>query len=257
MNIKLHTPKSLKTGSGMATMKQFLLSLIATTVSIVLTFGTAAIIDNNKKQKEKREIVMMVMYDMYNSLQSVERADSMLCKLMELQLQMAKDTAKFQQMKFQQVGLIPQVQFTETTERIFSSTIETINTVGNVLFTENVAEFYQARGHYKAMVCDSLSNKVSHEYPLASLKGSLGIFYCDYALLSKSYVASMRHLYELCKQMMNVSDDNLKTYEKERLRIEENVEDDQDDLNKTMEEIMQLQRDIDDAKGKLKTEKYI
>lgn len=52
MNIKLHTPKSLKTGSGMGTLKQFLLSLIATTVSIVLTFGTAAIIDNNKKQKE-------------------------------------------------------------------------------------------------------------------------------------------------------------------------------------------------------------
>ena len=51
MNIKLHTPKSLKAGSGMATLKQFLLSLIATTVSIVLTFGTAAIIDNNKKQK--------------------------------------------------------------------------------------------------------------------------------------------------------------------------------------------------------------
>lgn len=36
----------------MGTLKQFLLSLIATTVSIVLTFGTAAIIDNNKKQKE-------------------------------------------------------------------------------------------------------------------------------------------------------------------------------------------------------------
>jgi hypothetical protein len=58
MNIKLHTPKSLKTGSGMATMKQFLLSLIATTVSIVLTFGTAAIIDNNKKKKGTRTVVL-------------------------------------------------------------------------------------------------------------------------------------------------------------------------------------------------------
>ena len=63
----------------------------------------------------------------------------------------------------------------------------------------------------------------------------------------------MRHLYELCKQMMSVSDDNLKTYEKERLRIEENIEDDQDNLDKTMEDIMQLQRNIDEAKGKLKT----
>lgn len=57
--------------------------------------------------------------------------------------------------------------------------------------------------------------------------------------------------------MMNVGDDDLKAYQKERLRIEENIEDDQDDLNKTMEEIMQLQRDIDDAKGKLKTENDI
>ena len=56
MNIKLHTPKSLKMGSGMASMKQFLLSLFATSVSIALTFGTAAIIDYNAKQKSKREI---------------------------------------------------------------------------------------------------------------------------------------------------------------------------------------------------------
>ena len=44
-------------------MKQFLLSIVATSISIALTFGTAAILDYNKKQKEKREIVMMVMYD--------------------------------------------------------------------------------------------------------------------------------------------------------------------------------------------------
>ena len=62
MNIKLHTPKSLKTGSWMASMKQFLLSIVATSLSNALTFGTAAIIDNKKKQSEKREIVMMVMF---------------------------------------------------------------------------------------------------------------------------------------------------------------------------------------------------
>ena len=83
MNIKLHTPKSLKAGSGMSSMKQFLLSLLATTVSIALTFGTAAIVDNNKKQKEKREIVMMVMYDLHNSLKSVEKADSNLHQIMD------------------------------------------------------------------------------------------------------------------------------------------------------------------------------
>ena len=62
----------------MGSLKQFLLSLFATTVSIALTFGTAALIDYNKKQKEKREIVIMVMYDMHNSLQSIEKADSLI-----------------------------------------------------------------------------------------------------------------------------------------------------------------------------------
>ena len=65
----------MKMGSGMGTLKQFLLSILATTVSIALTFGTSAIIDNNKKQREKREIVMMVVYDMSNSLKQFERAD--------------------------------------------------------------------------------------------------------------------------------------------------------------------------------------
>ena len=153
MNIKLHTPKTLKNGSGMGSMKQFMLSLLATTVSIVLTFGTAAVIDSNKKQKEKREIVMMVMYDMYNSLQSIQRADSMIQESMELQLQIAKDTSKFKTLKYDMIQKMPRIDFTETTERIFSTSIETINTVGNVLFTENVAEFYQARKLYKAVIC--------------------------------------------------------------------------------------------------------
>ena len=43
MNIKLHTPKSLKNGSGMAPLKQFLLSLFATVASVALTFGMAAL----------------------------------------------------------------------------------------------------------------------------------------------------------------------------------------------------------------------
>lgn len=153
MNIKLHTPKSLKTGSGMASMKQFLLSIVATSLSIALTFGTAAIIDNKKKQSEKREIVMMVMYDMYNSLQSIEKADSTILQAIDMQLQIAEDTTKFETLRYKFTQLMPKAEYTETTERIFSSSIETINTVGNVLFTENVAAFYQNRQLYKTSIC--------------------------------------------------------------------------------------------------------
>ena len=81
-------------GSGMSSWRQFLLSLLATTVSIVLTFGTAAVIDHNKKQSEKREIVMMVMYDMYTSLQAIQKADTMLYQAMLIQKQIAQDTTR-------------------------------------------------------------------------------------------------------------------------------------------------------------------
>ena len=133
MNIKVHTPKEMRAGSGMSSWKQFLLALLATTISIALTFGTAAIIDYNKKQKEKREIVMMVMYDMDNSLAAIEKADSVIMQSMNLQLQLAKDTTQFERMRFSFAHLLPMPEFATTTENIFSSSIETINTVGKVL----------------------------------------------------------------------------------------------------------------------------
>ena len=144
MNVKLHTPKSLKMGSGMSSLKQFLLSLFATSVSIALTFGTAAIIDYNAKQKEKREIVMMVMYDMYNTLQSMEKNDSLFREAIRYQKRLAENPAEYSLVKTaaEMSHYLPSADYTETVERIFSTSIETINTVGNVLFTENVAEFY-------------------------------------------------------------------------------------------------------------------
>lgn len=43
-------PKKVKPVKEQSMMQQFLLSLVATTISIVLTFGTATIIDKNQKK---------------------------------------------------------------------------------------------------------------------------------------------------------------------------------------------------------------
>ncbi len=254
MNIKLHTPKSLKAGSGMSSIKQFLLSLLATTISIVLTFGTAAIIDNQKKQKEKREIVMMVMYDMDNSMKAVEEADSMIKLSMQLQLQLAENPVRFDTIRFHMARLIPMLKYTETTERIFSSSIETINTVGNVLFTENVAEFYQNRQLYKTTICDSITTVVLRDSPYATSKGILDFSFFEYALLSRDYLMIMRHLYAQCIQMMDVSEEEIEAYRKERERMEQGVSDDNDGKFTPEDEVIQLQRKIEDAKVKLKME---
>ena len=251
MNIKLHTPKSLKAGSGMASLKQFLLSLFATTVSIALTFGTAAIIDYNKKQSEKREIVMMVMYDAYNSLKLIEDADSLIRNSMDVQLQLAADTTQFEKLRFKLSVMPLNSGYTETTEHIFSSSIETINTVGNVLFTENVAEFYQLRQLYKTMVCDSLFNEVSQTQALSTVRGALDFNYIQYALLSNSYLVCLKHQYAMCKQIMDVTDEEIDVYRKEREKLEVSLSEKDEVSDAVTNEIIQLQNDIDASKAKL------
>lgn len=254
MNIKLHTPKSLKTGSGMSSWRQFLLSILATTVSIALTFGTAAIIDHNKKKREKREIVMMVMYDMSNTLQSMERSDSMLRQSMDIQLKIAEDTTLFNKMRFQLMHLVPRIEYTETTERIFSTNIETINTVGNVLFIENVAEFYQARKAYKTMVCDSIANRFATSAPYTTLKETLDFEYYLEAIASADMLQSMQRLFTQCKQMMDVTDEDIEVYRKEREQMENDSSDYGAKRGDAMNETLQLQEKINKATDKLKLE---
>ena len=254
MNIKLHTPKSLKMGSGMASMKQFLLSLFATSVSIALTFGTAAIIDYKAKQKSKREIVMMVMYDMYNSLQSIQKADSTIQQAMDMQLQIAEDTTKFETLRYKFAQLIPKAEYTETTERIFSSSIETINTVGNVLFTENVAEFYQMRKFYKTSVCDSITNEIIRSKPFFSLKNSLNFDYSFRAVLSSGMLKDMQRKYAQCKQMMEVTDEDIDAYREQREQIDKSMRDDDASGDSLINRFIEIQSTIEAAKEKLKSE---
>ena len=241
MNDKAYTSSS---------WKQFLMSLLATTVSIALTFGTSGIINYKKKQSEKRQIVMMVMYDMYSSLTSVEKADSSIRQSMEIQRQLAEDPSRFETLRYQMALSMPRVDFTETTERIFSSSIETINTVGNVLFTENVATFYQMRQVYKTTVSDPVYNDVVQNESFSTIKGILDFDYSEYALTSCSILTDMRHLYAQCRQMMKVTDEEIETYRKARAQIEESVSEDEQGSDAIFE-IIDLQSSINESKAKL------
>ena len=251
MIIKLHTPKSLSSGSGMSSLKQFLLSLVATSISIALTFGTAGVLDHNKKQKEKRQMVMMVMYDLYNSLKMVEQADSMIRKSMDVQLAIAEDTSLYKKMRFSISYLLPKTDFTEATEHIFSSSIETINTLGNVLFTENVAEFYLRRQHYKTEICDSLAKEIYREMPSSRLKGLLDIDFFVYSWMSGAILDDMRQLFAECKQLMKVTDKDLEKYKKKRERLEAALPQTEEARDSIIKDITVIQQRLQKAKEKI------
>ncbi len=254
MNDNPNTPKSTRKNRRKALIKQFLLSLLATTGSIVLTFGIAAVIDYYKKQSDKREIVMMVMYDMYNSLQSIEKADSSLQQSMLMQLKIAEDTALFKTMKFKISSFVPRIDYTETTERIFSTNIETINTVGNVLFTESVAEFYRARQLYKSSICDSIAQRITDNLPFRTLKGTLNFDYSFDAILSCELLNNMQQIFAECKQMMNISDQELDSYRSQREQMEKILSEDEEAQRSKREGIIELDKKLNEAINKLNLE---
>lgn len=241
---------SLSRHSG--TLKHFVLSLLATTISIALTFGTAAIIDHRKKQAEKHEIVMMVMFDMSNSLQTIAECDSMLHQALAYQLQIAEDSSRFEELRFNLVHALPNPKFTETTEHIFSSNIETINTVGNALFTENVAEFYLARKEYKEAVCDSLRSEFVQFKPFASLASLLDFDYNVATMMSVQFLLDMQGLFAQCKQMMDVTDEQIAAYRKARLKMEESRSDHAASLDSLYKELMQKQEQINAARERMR-----
>ena len=248
----LQTTEQPKKDGGSSAMKQFMLSLLATTISIALTFGTSAIIENNKKKSEKREIVMMVMYDLYTSLKMVQQADSNLFELLKLQRDMAEDTTLYEQRKYDFIRLMPKVEYTNTTEKIFSSSIETINTVGNVLFTENVAEFYYSRNLYKQSVSDSVFTIYLKKdiNILKNLKDALQVELTGHILLSQSIYSEMKNRYEECKLLMNVTDKEIEVYRKKKRLIEKNMTDSLLQNNSRTEEVMQVSKEIEEGMKK-------
>ena len=194
-------------------------TFVATTISIMLTFGTASLIDRHKQAKEKRQIVLMTMYDLNNSLNQARHCDSLIQEFVELQTQVFENPDVFGSSLLTLVKSVPLMNYTETIENIFSSNIETIHTLSNVYFVEKASEFYQLRKKYNDNV-KSFGESYDTFMESLSFEGLLAFNSCRYFVISSYLLVEMEHLYLQCKQIMKVSDEELETFYQERQRIE-------------------------------------
>lgn len=215
MNVKLHTPKSLKAGSGIATLKQFLLSLVATTISIVLTFGTAGWLDSRKKEAAKHEMVMTILYDISSSIEKMEAVDSLLRNGFEQQVKVIENPELMKQNPFMFVSMVPEMQYSESVENIFSSNIETIDIIGNILFSENVSQIYNIRKKYRDEVVEKL-RKEFMKSGISSYERILDLDFVTYLGIGSFFLADAKERMNVCKQMMDISDEELDAYSKKR-----------------------------------------
>ena len=200
--------------------KSFLLTLAATTFSIVLTFGTTAVIDRKKQNAEKREMVMMIMYDMRESLKEVEQIDADLKDFFEIQVDVVAHPDQLSHKYLALATKVPLAQYSTTAETIFRSNIETIQTIGNILFVEAVSSFYDLREQYKTLVVADFQKQSDHAF--GDYKELRDFNTPSFLFISEALLRSMTIHFENCKQLMKVSDEDLEVFNEQKEKLMEN-----------------------------------
>ena len=234
-------------------LNQFLLSLLATTVSIVLTFGTSAVIDRRHKEAAKREMVMMIIYDFDKTIEQMQNANSTFREASLLQQEVALHPEYYDSLRFRfkPAVMVAYTKFAETTEKIFSSNIETFNTLGNVNFVQEVSSFYNIRRDYQESVLDPLKEMASETPVSRSIEDLFNFDFPEYYFIINNYFETMRKTRNRCMQMMKVREDELEKFSRQRSVTEDNSEEDNTHQQQLLEELIRADEVIKQAKEKL------
>ena len=130
--------------------KDLLVAFAGTTLSIILTFGTSALVDRINRNKDRKLTALMVLSSIESSIRSLEESGSIMAR---------KDTLArwLLSIPVSQVGQLPEeailpsimelmVNYSfstdKTIESIFSSNTDIWKNVGNFQFIDNVGKSY-------------------------------------------------------------------------------------------------------------------
>lgn len=150
-NLEIVTPPEIKpSGKHGGFWKQIGMLVLGTTVSLVLTFGTAQIIQKHQRAKDRRLTAMMVMSNIETFAQQLDsawvqaaNADTATAWLLNI----PKDSLD----KMSQDELLPiiskaininYINYDKSTESIFSNNIETWKNMGNFQFIDMVGKSF-------------------------------------------------------------------------------------------------------------------
>ncbi|MBQ2235504.1 MAG: hypothetical protein II428_02155, partial [Muribaculaceae bacterium] len=164
MNVKFKMPKFGRKLTGGGMVKELLLTTLATTISIVLTFGTARFIEHRQAQQAQRQTAMMLIHDIEASVAILEH----LAESEERQ----KSAIQYVIDHFEQIDSLPEdtlytalsmlgtiyhddTYFDDSKEKIFSSSQDTWKNLSDVPFVDNMETFYQTRRYLENLISRS------------------------------------------------------------------------------------------------------
>ena len=136
--------------------KGFLTSILGTTISIALTFGTTALVNSQKKMDAQRLTAMMTIQDIDNSIE-------ILMNIMEYE-ERCYNAAQYVTSHIDSIAALPEdtlnlllqyiipgmwmstdMEFDDSKERLFHSSQDTWSNLNDIAFVNNVESFYKSR----------------------------------------------------------------------------------------------------------------
>lgn len=133
-------------------IKDLLVAFAGTTLSIILTFGTSALIDHVNRNKGRRLTALMVLSSIESSVRELEESGKIMARkdtvahwLLDLTLSDVRTLPEEVLMApISEVMINYSVSTDKTIESIFSSNTDTWKNVGNFQFIDNVGKSYAA-----------------------------------------------------------------------------------------------------------------
>lgn len=155
MNIKFRMPKFQKMTTKGGILKEMAMTVIATSISIVLTFGTAMWLESRQKAESGRQMAMMVISDidenveLFNDHAKWEEEHLEMAAYVKTHLdqinEISEDTL-MEVLDYFVEGVIYIID--DSKERIFNSSQDTWKNIDNPMFINIVQEFYHDRRVY-------------------------------------------------------------------------------------------------------------
>lgn len=155
MNVKFRMPKLWGEKKYTGTLKELVLTTIATSISIILTFGTSAWLNQRETEQARKMLAMTIINDIDRSLDVVrkrieaeERGHGIACYVIENKDRLesiGEDTLSifFNYVTF--TSFDSDMEFKTMNETILNSTQDSWRTLNDRKFLNNVQEFYNAR----------------------------------------------------------------------------------------------------------------
>lgn len=261
MNVKVKLPnlRRWKTGSS-SLSKELMMSVIGTTISILLTFGTAHLIERNQRKAEGRDVAMMVIHDIDMYAESFRDEAENDAKNHDLAMYVLEHIDSIEKIPFDTISSVISYisylegngyKFDESIEKTFQSDQEIWRSIDAPPFIDQARAFF----HDRRMTFQMLNTSINFRRPVTqeemrqiyatALSTGKGIDWCDFLRkrLKDEDVQLYIHLHDerqnllnstaddyqdmsnRCRFIMNITDEELQAFLDKRMRTGEKLTD--------------------------------